>query len=124
MPKPEVNELDKDLEEKWAKILIIREEVSKVLEEARRNKTIGHSLDADVKLSLPEDMYKIFSSKDIEPESIFIVSNVYIEKSDRLNIEVSKSSFNKCARCWQYKEEVGKIKGDEEICQRCKNEIN
>jgi isoleucyl-tRNA synthetase len=124
MPEVEIKEVDKDLEEKWAKILATREEVSKALEEARRNKIIGHSLDADVRLSLNEELYKIFSSKDVESESIFIVSNVYIEKADKLNIEVSKSSFNKCARCWQYKEEVGKIKEYEDICQRCKNEIN
>jgi isoleucyl-tRNA synthetase len=124
IPKTENTYSDNSLDEKWSKILSVREEVSKVLEEARRNKTIGHSLDADIKLSLNEEMYKIFSSTDIDPESIFIVSNVYLEKSEKLNIEVNKSSFNKCARCWQYKEEVGKIKGHEEICERCKNEIS
>ena len=36
------------LEAKWANILVVRGEITKVLKTARRNKVIGHSLDANV----------------------------------------------------------------------------
>ena len=38
--------LDNALEAKWDKILTLRGEITKGLENARRAKTIGHSLDA------------------------------------------------------------------------------
>jgi isoleucyl-tRNA synthetase len=124
MPSPNKEYINDALALKWEKILALREEVSKVLEENRKNKVIGHSLDADVDLVVAEDTYNIISDKNIDLESIFIVSNVKVSKGSNLSITVTKSSYNKCARCWQYKEEVGKIKNHEEICERCKNAIN
>src|SRR5574344_1987628 len=42
--------MDKALEEKWDEFIAIRGEITKVLEAARRDKKIGHSLDAKVEL--------------------------------------------------------------------------
>jgi len=122
---PVVNKehINNDLDEKWAKILSLREEVAKVIEEKRKNKIVGHSLDTDVKLTLPHDLAHIVSKLDTDLASIFIVSNVILSEGKDLAIEVNKSSFNKCARCWQYKEEVGKINDHKELCQRCSNAI-
>ena len=52
LPWPTVHEeyIDEALETKWDEFIEIRGEITKVLENARRAKTIGHSLDAKVEL--------------------------------------------------------------------------
>ncbi|MEI6092165.1 MAG: isoleucine--tRNA ligase [bacterium] len=124
MPKVNKSNMDEALEEKWAKILELREEVSKVLEKKRQDKIIGHSLDAEVILTLPDELYKLTQDNNIDLVSLFIVSNIKASKGAELSVEVNKSSFNKCARCWQYRKEVGTIKEHEELCERCKNAIS
>lgn len=110
--------------EKWNKIFTVRDAVSKKLEELRKNKFIGHSLDADLDLTLEEDIFNIFKNLDIDLANIFIVSNVKIKIGDNLNIEAIKSTYKKCSRCWQYKASVGTIKNNEELCERCYQAIN
>ncbi len=124
MPEAKTDDVNKDLDDVWAKILILREAVSKLLEEKRKNKEIGHSLDADVILELPADTYDAVIQTQMDLSNIFIVSNVIIKNGAELKIEAKKSSFNKCARCWQYKEEVGKLGGNKEICKRCLDAIS
>jgi len=123
MPEPKKECINLELEEKWSKILTLREETSKVLEEKRKNKIIGHSLDADIKLVVPKDTLEAIKTSSVELSSIFIVSNVELKEGTTPSIHVEKSSFNKCARCWQYKKEVGTIKNNEELCKRCSEAI-
>src|SRR5574341_1477833 len=49
-PKPEEKYIDSKLEARWEKLLAARGEAAKVLEALRRDKKIGHSLDAGVTL--------------------------------------------------------------------------
>ncbi|MFH1222888.1 MAG: class I tRNA ligase family protein, partial [Pseudomonadota bacterium] len=123
MPELKKEYTNTELDEKWTKILTLREQVAKVIEDKRKNKIIGHSLDTDVKLTLPSELYKVTLTLQDELPSIFIVSNVQITEGKELTIEVNKSNFNKCARCWQYKEDVGKIENNKELCKRCLNAI-
>jgi len=119
MPTFNKDYINPEIEEQWSRILTLREETSKVLEEKRKNKEIGHSLDADIKLTVPKDIYKAVTTNNVDLSSIFIVSNVEVKEGDALTIAVEKSPFKKCARCWQYKKEVGTIKNNEELCKRC-----
>ncbi len=123
---PSINKehIDEELGIMWGKILELREQVSKQIEEKRRNKEIGHSLDVDLELTLDKEVYDLVSKLDMDLSQIFIVSNVKVSQGSELKIEVKKSAFKKCARCWQYKEDVGKIGGHEDICQRCNNAIS
>ncbi|MDD6584601.1 MAG: hypothetical protein PUF07_06320, partial [Bacteroidales bacterium] len=49
-PQAHPEYVHKDLEEKWDAFISLRSEITKVLEGARRAKTIGNSLDAKVEL--------------------------------------------------------------------------
>lgn len=119
MPNFEEAKTNKNINDKWEKIIALRQEITKVLEEKRQNKIIGHSLDASVELYLNKELISLI--ENIDMESMLIVSNVKIYESKEFKIEVSKSSFGKCKRCWQYKKEVNE---KEEICQRCLNAIS
>jgi isoleucyl-tRNA synthetase len=55
MPDVRKDWLDEGLEKKWNDILKIKDMVSVGLEKARQDKTIGHSLDAAVTISLAQE---------------------------------------------------------------------
>ncbi|MBW2622173.1 MAG: isoleucine--tRNA ligase, partial [Deltaproteobacteria bacterium] len=75
---PEVDEtwLDHELAGRWARILEVKSQVTKALEEARRGKTVGHSLDADVILYTDDEVYGFLAPNAGLLREVFIVSRV------------------------------------------------
>lgn len=120
---PEVNEnfIDDKLAEKWKLILNIRKNAAKALEKAREEKIIGHSLDAEITIYAPEDIYNILNSYGKNLRNIFIVSktNLIKKDADEPSFEVKASSDIKCERCWIHDESVGKNETYNDICDRC-----
>ena len=103
------------LAHKWEKISQLKGEVSKALELRRREKVIGHSLDALVRLELPESLKKILNEDQDQLKFIFIVSEVEIADSlnggaevyvsdsmEGVKVEVRSAPGKKCERCWNY----------------------
>lgn len=135
---PQVNPdlVDEDLASRWETILEVRGEVTKALEIVRKEKKIGNSLEAQVDLYLPPDLYRLVKDYASELATIFIVSAAYIHPdSDPLDnhnvftsqnmlgvsILVSPAPGQKCERCWIYSETVGSNQTYPTICQRCIN---
>jgi len=115
-------------DEEWEKILEIRSEVNKHIEEARNNEIIGSSLDAELELYCDTDIKRLLDDFSEELRFIFITSEAKVYKSRQdgndtniqgLKINVRKTKYKKCVRCWHSRPEVGTIKGHEAICQRC-----
>lgn len=122
----EINEKynNKELEEKWNKIIKIKELVSKKLEEARSEKVIGHSLNAKVTLYAEKDEYEFLLENKELLMTVFIVSGLEIEKNERKNeekigVKVEVADGKKCERCWMYSTTVGEDKENPNICHRC-----
>ena len=114
--------------DQWEKILDIRSEVNKHIEEARNKEIIGSSLDAEIELFCSKELKDLLDSFSDELRFIFITSEAKVselnEDSSKTNIEgmrikVSKTINQKCVRCWHSRPEVGSIKGHESICMRC-----
>ena len=127
MPFPEVQReyLDETLENQWEKIWEVRAVVNKALEEARKERRIGLSLDAQVHLHLPEKMYQFLQAYQKDLKSIFIVSSVTLEKDEKeMWAEVLQADGRKCERCWNYDVSVGLHPEHQAICQRCVEAIN
>jgi len=121
-PQPDEEVLDETLEERWARLWEVREEVTKSLERARRDKVIGHPLDAAVTVKAPPKLYDFLHEFGSELRDIFIVSQVSLENSgdsSELTIEVGRAEGVKCQRCWVYDPSVGTNKEHPEICRRC-----
>jgi isoleucyl-tRNA synthetase len=118
-----VNEyLDDALNERWERIWEIRTVVTKALEEARKEKEIGLSLDAQVHLHLPEKTYSFLQSYEKDLKSIFIVSSVTLHQdkdAKEVQAEVLRADGKKCERCWNYDVSVGHHPDHQAICQRC-----
>jgi isoleucyl-tRNA synthetase len=112
--------LNESLENQWEKIWEIRAVVNKALEEARKEQKIGLSLDAQVRLHVPEKMYQFLQTYQKDLKSIFIVSAVALHKDEKETwAEVLRAEGEKCERCWNYDVTVGRHKEHRTICQRC-----
>lgn len=129
MPKVEPAYHDQALEEKWEKILTIREDVKKALEMERAEKTIRASLEAKVTLYCDGELYDFAKSIEESLPTIFIVSQVAICKSEGegfhgescegLIVKVTKAEGEKCERCWVYSDTVGSDSEHPTLCARC-----
>lgn len=130
--------LDAALEAKWTNILAVRGEITKVLETARRNKVIGHSLDANVTVYADKEVSDKLLSTNKDWANILIVSNVTIVVLDNMEqapeeatkvpnmamaITVSQAEGEKCERCWIYTDTVGKDTEHVTLCQRCSSVV-
>jgi isoleucyl-tRNA synthetase len=128
--------IDLSLEEKWEKILAVREFAAKPLEEARRAKVIGHSLDAKVTLYADEKWYEFLAGIREDLATILIISGAELKKysekpTDAFEVEdtpglaalVEKASGVKCERCWIYSETTGEVAEHPTICRRCADVI-
>ncbi|RJQ31149.1 MAG: isoleucine--tRNA ligase [Actinobacteria bacterium] len=128
---------DKELEEKFDRFHILRDEVLKALEQARIQKVIGNPLEAKVVLSAKNDWHGYIKVNLDDLAEIFIVSVVeLVSKADQkgkiyyksnqidgLEINIEKTTAQKCERCWRYLEEVGTVKEAPNLCMRCADAV-
>ena len=115
---------NKELTEKWNKIIELKDVVAKELELERANKTIGNSLDAKVTLYADGEEYNFLMSNKELLQEVFIVSELAIEKNerreaDKVGVKVEKADGEKCERCWTYSKTVGEDKEYSTLCHRC-----
>ncbi len=119
-PKVESDLIDPELEAGWQRLIQLREDVLKALEEKRIAKLIGSPLEAKVTLaSGDKEEYEFLNKYRAILRYIFIVSQVEIIKGDKKDIQVAKASGKKCSRCWNWSALVGKDKGNPTLCERC-----
>ncbi|MCF6247004.1 MAG: isoleucine--tRNA ligase [Desulfobacula sp.] len=122
---------NKELADKWENIRSLRSEVTKALEEARKEKLIGHPLDACLEIQLPDtDIKDQIANLNENLNDIFIVSmatlhdtiegDVYKGREmEGLKIKVTKAVGEKCARCWRYDTTIGSDDLHPTACERC-----
>lgn len=131
-PESHTEYLNAQLEEKWTRILDMRSEITKALETARRNKTIGHSLDAAVDIYAEGSEYSELNAVYSELATILIVSSVQIHEGManvpndafhaaemNLAVSVQPAQGEKCERCWIYSDTVGHDNEHPSLCKRC-----
>ena len=107
-------------------------EISKAIEIARKNKVVGHPLDAAVTVHPPEKLRPFLEEHAEDLRSLLIVSQVtFAATKDRLaepfssaefeglSVGVSRASGRKCNRCWIYSESVGADSKHPSVCERC-----
>ncbi len=104
-------------------ILALRSEVTKKLEDLRKDKTIGSSLEAQVKLSLSGNDNKLASKYLSYLDEIFIVSKVELVEGPT-QIWASKYDGQKCERCWKIYEQLSANPNHANVCQRCSDALS
>ncbi len=119
-PEPREEWIDEEVERRWERLLKVRDQVNKALEEARKRKEIGHSLDALVRIKGPGELLEFLRSFGEELREILIVSQVQLQEAEGpLSVEVERARGRKCARCWVYDERVGEEASYPDLCPRC-----
>ncbi|MBI5599287.1 MAG: isoleucine--tRNA ligase [Deltaproteobacteria bacterium] len=133
-PRPQWREgWDAGLEKKWELLLGIKAEASKALESARKDKLIGHPLDAKVSIVPGNELKGLIEKEASTLEEILIVSKVEILSGDKDKLEggiesrewpglwilVEKADGEKCERCWHISPDVGKDLRHPSVCSRC-----
>lgn len=111
---------NKEIAEKWEKIIKIKNIVAKDLELARAEKTIGNSLDAKVTIYAEGEEYKFLKENEELIKLVLIVSGLEIQENNRkqeekLGVKVEHSTGEKCERCWMYNDHL-----EDGLCPRCK----
>jgi isoleucyl-tRNA synthetase len=123
------NLLDEGTENAWARLLELREEVTKLLEEKRRERTIGASLEAGIGFSSHPDLAADREKTGLAGQTfadLFIVSAVRDDEPSEgglpsaaypgLSLKFFRAEGAKCARCWKYLPEAA----DGGLCARCR----
>ena len=121
---------DNVLEEKWKDLLDLRNEVNKALEIKRAEKFIGNPLEAKVSMHMPDKYLSLCRHYSDFMPAFFLVSEVEISTEklagsyesgaiEGLQVLVQRASGNKCQRCWNWSESVGKFEESPDICEKC-----
>ena len=109
---------------KWDKIMAIRDDVKKVLEQARADKVIGSALEACLTLYCSKELYDFLNAIPMdELADLFIVSKVDLVEGEGgvkglvegLGAAAEHAAGDKCQRCWKYEPSVG----ENGLCPRC-----
>jgi isoleucyl-tRNA synthetase len=132
---PKVNEawINEELEERWTRVIEVRGEILKRLESARKEKLIGHSLDALVQIFTSGETYELLQEFEDQLASICIVSEAELfgeetptpddalvgEAIKDIYIRIARAYGEKCPRCWQYRTTIGENPEHPEICAQC-----
>ena len=111
------------LNENWEKIFAIRDEVLKALEDARNDKQIGSSLDANVKLTTDAATTRFLMDYFDQLRYVFIVSQVEVHEGGAFKVEIQKADGEKCERCWNYSVRVGEFVEYPTVCERCNDAL-
>ncbi|HLP62387.1 MAG TPA: isoleucine--tRNA ligase [Candidatus Deferrimicrobium sp.] len=128
-PKIEENYLQALDESKWQVIMLLRDRCLKEIEEARNQKIIGDSLEAELLLEFPDkktadkagNLYALIADHLDLFKEILVVSGIQLKKStsDTDSIKVIKSGGSKCPRCWNRFKEDTTGNRYPELCPRC-----
>jgi isoleucyl-tRNA synthetase len=129
-----VDDIGKDdvFDERWNRLLTLRSAITKVLEGARQDKTIGLSLDAEVVLRACGEWAEFLAGGLGQLQELCIVSSlrlagegdsglIFVEAEGLpgLEIAVVPAPGTKCERCWTIATSVGEDQEHPALCARC-----
>ncbi len=132
-PEPDANWRDPELARRWEHLLSVRTVVQSALEIQRREKLIGSSLEAKVKLLAERGTYDLLAAYVTDLPTLFIVSQVALDMTPAvpteghlvcspsfgIAVDVERAEGAKCERCWNYRGSVGVSTEHPTLCGRC-----
>lgn len=130
---PEVNPeyMDAGLAHNWSTMIALKGEISKAIEIARKNKVVGHSLDARVDVCPPDNLRSLLETHREDLKTLLILSQINIVDKGEIKdpymsaefpgliVGVTRARGKKCDRCWVYSETIGANLEHPTICERC-----
>lgn len=127
-----LQDLPEDADNKmfWEKLLPLRDVVNQELEKARKDKSLGGSLEATVSVFADAPWAKIVEKIGDELRFFLLVSETRClpwaarpteaaTVTSGLAVQVTPCQAPKCSRCWQRRSDVGDYAEHPELCGRC-----
>lgn len=120
----------------WLQVMAVKDEVNRSIELARKEGTIGGSLQAEVKIFANQDIAQSLAKLQDELRFVLITSAATVEQvTDApqnaqdtaipgLWLQISASLGKKCTRCWHHREDVGSTAAHPELCVRCVTNVD
>jgi isoleucyl-tRNA synthetase len=102
-------------------LLKLRAVIGQAIEHARQEKLIGNALEARVVLNSDSDVTEKIPKEELE--EFFILSDLTIHRANEPNASVTKTPYEKCARCWRHRATVGTSKAHPDLCDRCESVV-
>ncbi len=122
----------------WARVIEVREAVSKALEQHRAEGRIGSALGAEVDLWCNDALYDLLDRLGDELRFVLITSAARLHRDPAhaddasqttlgdgtaVAIRVTPTAHAKCERCWHHTPEVGTLDDHPQLCARCYSNI-
>ena len=99
---------------RWERIRALRRLVTEAIEPLRKDKVLGSSLEAEVRLEVGDADARLLRSVDFT--ELCIAAKVTILDSGRERAQVARTQLPRCERCWRHLPDVA---GDTGLCGRC-----
>ncbi|MBA2650389.1 MAG: isoleucine--tRNA ligase [Legionella sp.] len=121
--------------EDWEQYHVVRDEVNKALEETRGTGDIGSGLAAEVTLYADDTLMPKLTRLGEELRFLLITSEAKVLPLNQkpvglrvtesgLGVEVAASKYEKCARCWHRRPDIGQQDQHPTLCMRCIGNIS
>src|ERR1041385_2275112 len=102
-------------------LLKLRSVIGQAVEKARQEKRIGNALEASVTLTCDEKTIADIPKEELE--EFFILSDLTLQPGKEPAASISKTPYQKCARCWRHRPSVGKSAAHPDLCDRCEGVV-
>jgi isoleucyl-tRNA synthetase len=130
LPLPDQTLLDQELAERWERLLLLRGEVNKAMDIARKEKVVGNSLQSQLSLAADPDTAAFINDNFDAFVEITMISGLELvetlaeptlvsEEVAGLSILVQPTEAEKCPRCWMHPGTVGQDPQHPDLCVRC-----
>ncbi len=110
------------LRQRWTKLRTLRSRVQKKLEDSRAQGEIGSSLAADVAIHANNEDFTLLNSLGNDLRFVLVTSTTSllpVNNPQDEHISVTSSNYEKCERCWHYRQDVGNNTEHPTLCDRC-----
>jgi isoleucyl-tRNA synthetase len=119
---PEAKDMGREASDQIEELLRLRAVIGQAIEHARQEKLIANTLEARVLLNSDSDVTKVIPKEELE--EFFILSDLEIEQAKAPSALVTKTPYQKCARCWRHRPTVGASKAHPDLCDRCESVVS
>ncbi|MCA1659965.1 MAG: class I tRNA ligase family protein, partial [Verrucomicrobiaceae bacterium] len=121
-PEPAAEFRNPEAGKQVAQLLSLRAVIGQAIEAARQEKLIGNALEAAVTLTCEEKLVSAIPKEELE--EFFILSELKLQPGKEPAVAISKTTHQKCARCWRNRPSVGKSSAHPELCDRCESVVS
>lgn len=107
------------IDQDFSVLFEVRASASKELEELRRQKTIGSSLDSKITIHAPPPVRKVLEAYTPHLREFLMVSQFTVVDGGELKVDAAKADGVKCERCWHYDVDTNKDAKFPGVCPKC-----